>query len=81
MASDCALITMSVLNTILLFPALLEQHHEAKIFTKLDLCRTCNLIHMHEGDEWKTAFRTTSGHNEYCIMPYINSLLHWCFSS
>lgn len=40
------------------------------IFTKLDLCSVCNLVRIHAGDEWKTAFHTTKGHYEYLIMPY-----------
>ncbi len=29
-----------------------------------------NLIRIKEGDEWKTAFSTSTGHYEYCIMPF-----------
>ena len=31
---------------------------QATTFTKLDLKGAYNLIHMKEGEEWKTAFRT-----------------------
>lgn len=34
----------------------------AKIFTKLNLWNTYHLVRIHEGDEWKTAFNTPSGH-------------------
>lgn len=37
---------------------------------KLDLRSAYNLVHIQEGDEWKTAFSTTSGHFQYCLMPY-----------
>ena len=38
-----------------LVPAALEQLRGAKTFTKLDLFDAYNLIHIMEGDEWKTA--------------------------
>ncbi|KAK3557714.1 hypothetical protein QTP86_000334 [Hemibagrus guttatus] len=54
-----------------LVPAALEQLQGAVIFTKLDLCSAYNLICIREGDEWKTAFHTTTGHYEYLVMPYV----------
>uniref|UniRef100_A0A3B1JLN1 ribonuclease H n=1 Tax=Astyanax mexicanus TaxID=7994 RepID=A0A3B1JLN1_ASTMX len=53
-----------------LVPATLEQIRGARIFTKLDLRSAYNLIRIREGDEWKTAFSTTTGHFEYLVMPY-----------
>ncbi len=52
------------------YPLPLEQPRTAKYFTKLDLCSAYNLIRIREGDEWKTAFSTTSGHYEYLVMPF-----------
>ncbi len=53
-----------------LVPAALEQVRQAKYYNKLDLRNAYNLIRIREGDEWKTAFSTTSGHYEYLVMPF-----------
>ncbi|KAL0150107.1 hypothetical protein M9458_054534 [Cirrhinus mrigala] len=53
-----------------LVPAALEQLQSARIFTKLDLRSAYNLVRIREGDEWKTAFVTPTGHYEYLVMPY-----------
>ena len=44
--------------------------HGARFLTKLDLRSAYNLVRIPEGDEWKTAFSTTSGNYEYLVMPY-----------
>eukprot|EP00066_Takifugu_rubripes_P023648 XP_011612914.1 PREDICTED: uncharacterized protein LOC105417912 [Takifugu rubripes] len=36
----------------------------ATVFTKLDLRNAYNLVHIREGNEWKTAFNTLAGHYE-----------------
>ncbi|KAI2661634.1 Transposon Tf2-6 polyprotein [Labeo rohita] len=53
-----------------LVPPALEQLRSARFYTKLDLRSAYNLIRIREGDEWKTAFSTTSGHYEYRVMPF-----------
>ncbi|XP_016366290.1 RNA-directed DNA polymerase homolog [Sinocyclocheilus rhinocerous] len=53
-----------------LIPASLEQLHGATIFTKLNLHSAYNLIWICKGDEWKTAFVTSTGHYKYWVMPY-----------
>lgn len=50
--------------------AALEQLREVRIFTKLDLRSAYNLVRIRKGDEWKTAFSTTTGHYHYNVMPY-----------
>ncbi|KAL0168516.1 hypothetical protein M9458_036738, partial [Cirrhinus mrigala] len=53
-----------------LVPPALEQLRSAHFYTKLDLRSAYNLIRIRKGDEWKTAFSTTSGHYEYRVMPF-----------
>lgn len=42
----------------------------AQIFTKLYLWSAYHLVCIWEGDEWKTAFNTPSGHFECLVMPF-----------
>ncbi|KAL0161859.1 hypothetical protein M9458_041255, partial [Cirrhinus mrigala] len=53
-----------------LVPAALEELRGSQVFTKLDLQSAYNLVRICEGDEWKTAFVTPTGHYEYLVMPY-----------
>ena len=53
-----------------LVPSALEQLRHARVFTKLDLRSAYNLVRIRKGDEWKSAFITSSWHYEYLVMPY-----------
>ncbi|KAK3543051.1 hypothetical protein QTP70_010558 [Hemibagrus guttatus] len=76
----CPCIDYRGLNTITvpypyplpLVPAVLEQLRGARMFTKLDLRSAYNLVRIHKGDEWKTAFHTTHGK---WVIAYINDIL------
>ncbi|KAK3518378.1 hypothetical protein QTP86_003532 [Hemibagrus guttatus] len=63
-------ITVKFRYPLPLVPAALERLRGATVFSKLDLRSAYNLIRIQEGDEWKTAFVTPTGHYEYLVMPY-----------
>ncbi|KAK3517661.1 hypothetical protein QTP70_015159 [Hemibagrus guttatus] len=63
-------ITVKFRYPLPLVPVVLERLHGATVFTKLNLRSGYNLIRIREGDEWKTAFVTPTGHYEYLVMPY-----------
>ncbi|KAK3545179.1 hypothetical protein QTP70_001771 [Hemibagrus guttatus] len=63
-------ITIKFRYPLPLIPSALEHLRGTTVFTKLDLRSTYNLIRIREGDEWKTAFVTLTGHYEYLVMPY-----------
>ncbi|KAL0155832.1 hypothetical protein M9458_050095, partial [Cirrhinus mrigala] len=63
-------ITVKYRYPLPLVPPALEQLRTARFYTKLDLRSAYNLIRIREGDEWKTAFSTASGHYEYRVMPF-----------
>lgn len=62
----CPLITLTPSNNHTAF----EPLHQATIFTKLDLRNAYHLVHIQEGDKWRTAFNTPVGRFEYLVMPF-----------
>ena len=49
---------------------LLDSPRKARLFTKINLQHAYHLVWIHEGDEWKTAFRTCYGSFEWHVMPF-----------
>jgi hypothetical protein len=49
---------------------LIEKLKGAKIFSKMDIRWGFNNIRIKEGDEWKTAFRTSRGQYKNLVMPF-----------
>jgi hypothetical protein len=59
-------ITVGFSYPLPLIATAVESFHGAQFFTILDL----RSVYIWEGDEWKTAFSTTSGYYEYLVMTY-----------
>ena len=49
---------------------LLDSPRKARIYTKIDLQHAYHLVHIAEGDEWKTAFCTCYGAFEWSVMLF-----------
>jgi hypothetical protein len=47
---------------------LLDAPHRACIYTKINLCTAYHLVHILEGDKWKTAFCTRYGSYEWIVI-------------
>ena len=74
----CAFVSNSTLNCIsekdhyplLLISNLLNSPRKARVYSKIDLCHTYHLVHIADGDEWKTAFRTCYESFEWSVMLF-----------
>jgi hypothetical protein len=55
---------------LLLISDLLDSPGKARIYTKIDLRHAYHLVHIREGDEWKTTFHTKYRSFEWLVMPF-----------
>lgn len=69
-------VMVKYLHPLLLVLSATEQLRVSSIYTKIDLRSAYNLERIRAGDEWKTAFSTTSGHYLYNIMGTFAKLKH-----
>jgi len=49
---------------------LLDSPRKAWVYSKIDLCHAYHLVHIANGNEWKTAFRTHYGSFEWSVMLF-----------
>ena len=48
----------------------MDSPSHTKVYIKIDLRHAYHLVHIADGDEWKTAFRTRYGSYERLVMPF-----------
>ena len=53
-----------------LFSDLLNTLKKACMYTKIDLCHAYHLVHIADGEEWKTTFCTCYGSFEWLVVPF-----------
>ena len=64
------IITIKNRYSLLNISELQNKFSDVKIFTKLDMKETYNLIKMKKSEKWKTIFRTQYEHYEYAMMSF-----------
>ena len=67
---DLNAVTVKNRHSLFLIIETLNRLCGAKVFSKLDLKDAYHRLHIREGDEWKTAFRTRYNYFEYLIMSF-----------
>jgi len=55
---------------LLLISNLLDSPRKAQVYLKIDLCHAYHLVHIADGNKWKTAFKTCYGLFEWSVMPF-----------
>ena len=63
-------ISKKICYPLLLISDLLDLPHKAWVYSKIDFCHAYHLVHIADGNEWKTAFRTYYESFEWSIMSF-----------
>jgi len=63
-------ITQKDKYSIPLITDLLDAPKRARVYSKIDLRNAYHLVHIAEGDEWKTCFRTRYSSFKWLVMPF-----------